>query len=364
MLALLAPATELGGQAAQVGVFAGRTVDERGRSHAGVTMAPSVAWTAPLTAGGLRAQLTRFSSGALLQTGAGWGRLTLPIHGGIVATMDVEGSLTASDGGYRSATGGAAPRFRVQRGGLAAEAGPRVAIAGGGSATAAPMRPGLLGPRGGEPSETQLETGWDVAASVTRGALALRSGWGISQLGERRWEEATGSAALDLGGVLVGVTGGARFGALRERWAAGRVAARMTPRIALVLEGGRTPSSLIAGRAAGDHATVGISVTTGPAAPRGRPTLPPVVRHGERARISLHAAPGALVEIFADWNGWRGEKMQEVAPGKYQVEVRPAAGVHRFALRVNGGWRTPPGYEVEEDEFGGKRAVLRVLDEN
>ena len=86
----------------------------------------------------------------------------------------------------------------------------------------------------------------------------------------------------------------------------------------------------------------------------------PAAQAGEALRLALRAAPGSKVELLADWTGWEPRSVPETERGIYSLDVRLPAGNHRFLFRVDGEWRVPEGYPTERDEFGGRRAVVRV----
>lgn len=362
--ALVGGATEGSAQSARLEIHAGRVLDARGGSPAGLTVAPSVDWVGRASAAGLAGQATRFAGGGVLAAGGGWGSAAAAAGGPLALGVEGDGWLTWSSVGPRETTGSVRPRATLALGGWAVDAGPRVAVASDRSAGATPVpSSGGLLTRGETvtPGRTRVERAWEAGATMTEGPLRARAGWRTAALEEERWSEWTMDAALAAGPVLLGARVGTRLGEARERWGSARVAAELGSGAALIAQAGSGPSNRLTGRPGGSYGSVGLSVAVGaPRGPSARVRAP--VRAGRTSRVLLRAAPGKQVELYADWNGWKAQRLEESAPGRYPVEVRLEPGLYRFALKVDGEWRVPEGFAAEEDGFGGKRALLRVVD--
>jgi hypothetical protein len=74
------------------------------------------------------------------------------------------------------------------------------------------------------------------------------------------------------------------------------------------------------------------------------------------------AASGATrVEIRSDVTGWVAVPLERNAEGVWQVDLEAEPGVHRLALRVDGGaWLPPPGLPVGSDGYGVEVGLLIV----
>ena len=357
-------AAESAAQEAELQISAGRVMDERGDVHGGLALAPGLTWSPGPSAVGVAAQGTWFDGGKVLGTGGAWARTVFGIRGRVAAVMDGEGWLTASSGGYRAVTGAFRPRLQVTSSGWGMEAGPHLTL----------LHEEIVEPSGfyapgrtlfgddrtsREDGQIRSERALGVGGWLARGPVTLRAGWRTTSLATSSWQDWTGEGVLSLGRGLIGVRAGARTGGPREEWMAGRAEGRLGRRAAVAVEAGRNPSAPLTRRRGGSYASIGLRLSGGTGR-GGEVPRPLPVRTAGMTRIVLNAPPGARVELLADWNGWRPEAVVEAEPGRYAVSPRLEPGVYRFAFRVNGKWRTPDGFEVEPDEFGGERALLRV----
>lgn len=349
------------GQEVRLGVHGGRLSDDFG------SVARGVGVSSELTLSGRSAALWLAAQGTLLE-GAG-------VSGGASAATDAvlwsgrrlslalvgDGSVSASNAGYRSATAALSPRVRVGGLGITGEVGPLVAW-GGARYPAAGGDGGLLGW-----PQAATDGGFDGRGAWGAVALLRGAAGGVQGRLEGRhlrlddgaaWSDLSASVGVDVGPADLGLRVGRRMGGGGEGWAAARIRVPLSSGIELRGEVGRQPSDPLSGRAAARFATVGVSVTLGHRSLAG--SAPPAGVPAGRTRLALRAEPGARVELIGDWTDWRPIAVEETAPGRYVADVELSPGVHRFGFLVDGRWTVPEGYPTEPDEYGGRRAVLRV----
>lgn len=364
--ALLFAAAPAAGQEAQLGVYAGRAVDELGRSHGAVTLSPSLGWTDARSAFRVGGQASLFETGGLFGAVGAEARSTVGSAGPFAAGVEATGWLAASDAGYRSASGSVRPLARLSGAGWGVDAGPRFRVGREQAVAGAPEARGLLPvPGAGDATPAapwRQQRALEVGGWARQGWLRLRVDWQAAAAEGLRWREWGSEVAVETGAAAVTLRSGARTGEVEERWISGSAAWWLTPNAGLLAEAGRTPSDPLTRRPGGNYAGVGLALRTAGGTLRGGPSGPVPVRLGEGGRLTVRATPGARVEILGDWTDWRPEEAREVAPGVYAVQVELEPGVYRFSLRVDGRWDVPPGYETEPDGFGGRRAVLRVVE--
>lgn len=357
LLAALVAVPRLGAQEVEVGVQGGRFTDERGNAHQGLTLAPSVLWSDEHSALRLSGQGTWLRGGKY--GGAGVGVATTPLRRGVLrATVSGEGSAAASDAGYRAVRGAVHPRLQLVPGAWGVEAGPVWAT--GGDRAGAPPAGGLLSAarRGAsEPLRWRGQHGLAVGGWAGQGPATLRGSASTLASGDASWREWTAGVGLELGSAVVGLSLGRRSGGLEEGWGAGSLRVPLGGGAALGVEVGSYPSDPLMGRARGSYASAGVSVRTGRSG--GAPALVRPAADG-RVRIAIRARPGARVELLGDWTDWQPRPVPEASPGEYAVRVALPAGTHRFLFRVDGELRVPDGFQAEQDEFGGRRGVVRV----
>jgi hypothetical protein len=81
---------------------------------------------------------------------------------------------------------------------------------------------------------------------------------------------------------------------------------------------------------------------------------------GARHRLAFRAT-GSLVDVSSDANGWTAVAASRVGADRWQVELALDPGVHRIAIRVDGGvWRAPAGVPTTFDDFGGEVGLIVV----
>lgn len=194
---------------------------------------------------------------------------------------------------------------------------------------------------------------FEAAARSRRGRLVLEG-----HAGARVWSRGGGRGVYGEGSATL---------AFSDRWA-------------LVLSGGRYPTDAIRGSVSGRYAGVALRLHSAAAlrpAPREWPANPPpagsggssgaaghieVLAEGAHAvRVAIRAPAAGLVEIVGDFTDWQAVPLERGANGLWQVVVRIPSGLHRIAVRIDGGpWRAPAGARRADDDFGGEVGIFVV----
>lgn len=363
LLALL-PISSGGGAAQEVdlGLHAGQVSDETGGVHAGATISPGLSWAG--SAGHARVGLTGtlLNGGSMIGGAVVDGEASLWRAGPLALVLGVTGSASASDRGYRAASAAAAPAVRLGGSGFTAQIGPLLRAGGEGQPEHRPAGGLLPLPASSTGGGVVWRQAQGMAATMTadRGILNAAIGWTRLQTDPGvAWTDWSATAGLELGGVEAGAILGRRNGAVEGSWGSVFAAVPLASKVAAIAAAGRQAADPLTGRASGRFATVGLRVTAGHSTPRPEPVAPTTGPTGDRM-VVLRAERDARVELVADWTGWQPVAVPEADRGTYPVEVQLAPGTYRFAFLVNGRWTVPPGYPTEPDEYGGRRAVLRV----
>ncbi|HEX6069390.1 MAG TPA: glycogen-binding domain-containing protein [Longimicrobiaceae bacterium] len=360
---LLASAVRADAQGFGIALQGGEISDETGAARAGATVTPELRWSEGTWSGRVGASGTLFTDGGTVGGVGADGDGALWSAGPLALVLGGFGSGAVSDAGYRAVTLGLSPGARMTAGPVALE-GRALFRAAGEAHPAGRAWRGFL-PLGGGPGEAEMSwrraRGAGVTVDANGGPVDARIGWSRMALdGEATWSDWTASAGVTLRVVEAAAEVGRRLGVGSGGWAAISVGVPVTPGAALTAAVGSTPSDPLTGRAAGRFATAGIRLDLpGGKGRHGAIAMPPPLSAGV-VRLSLRAAPGSSVEVMGDWSGWRALPVPEVAPGEYAREVVLEPGVYRFAFRVDGRWTLPPEHPTEPDEYGGRRAVLRV----
>jgi hypothetical protein len=346
-----------------VALQGGRISDETGAGRAGATVMPELRWFEAGWSGRLGASGTLFTDGGMVGGVTAEGDGALWSAGPLSLVLGGFGSGAASDAGYRAAALGITPGARIALGPAALEG--RALLRAAGEAQPAgrswrgflPLRPGT----GDEAMRWRRADGTAVTLAGNGGGVDGRIGWSRLALGEGvSWSDWTAAARVTVRSVEAAAEVGRRLGVGSGEWAAIHLGVQVAPGAALTAGFGSTPSDPLTGRAAGRFATAGLRLEApGRGGRAGAPPSPPPVRAGA-TRLALRAPPGSRVELMGDWSGWRALPVPEVAPGEYAREVVLEPGVYRFGFRVDGRWTLPPEHATEPDEYGGRRAVLRV----
>ncbi len=185
----------------------------------------------------------------------------------------------------------------------------------------------------------------------------------------RSYADLTGGWRRDRGGVAIGATAGVR-GALKGStggaWAEVDATAWMFPRTAIVMSGGRTLEDPVRGIPRTTFVSVALRVTAQPhqtIARRPEPVGARVLVHRldeARRRIEIRGVSGSRVEVMGDFTDWTPVAL-ELAGDVWSFERTIAPGLHRIALRVDGGeWSAPVNLPRATDDLGGVVGLITV----
>ncbi|HET8654435.1 MAG TPA: glycogen-binding domain-containing protein [Longimicrobiaceae bacterium] len=347
-----------GAQQARLGLAVGWVRDAFGGAHRALTLSPSLLWRGGRGTAALAASGSVLGGAGVLGQGAASVDVVVLRGGPFALALEMGGTVLGGADG-ESIDGRASPRLRLGGGGWAVEAGPQAA----GAALRTPGGPARdLFPFERDGSRRTWSTrgaeGAGATAAVRRGPLSLRGEWTTLRAEAGEWQDWTGTVGVALGGSSsLSVTAGARTGTAEEGWWSGAVELPLGPSVSLTVSGGRASTDPLSGRRAASFGSIGLVLHSRRRATAAAPAPPPV-RGAWTLRVRAHR--GACVEVAGDWNGWRPQPLPERSSGVYAIALHLAPGVHRFLVRVDGEWRVPPGYATEPDDFGRRRALVRV----
>lgn len=353
----------LAGQALRIGLAGGETVDALGNSGRGATLQSELIWSTPTATSRLGA-FGSMTDVAGATAGVFGSEEAVLMRAG---PLDLRLSTAAAGAGnsrYLAGRGVGAVGVRVAGRHIGVEGGPLIQFAAE-RRTPRSTDPLGVGPEIGAEVSSRNAIGGRVALLAAGGPLSSRLEWRRSTMRDGpTWTGWTVALGLQVKQAVFAIDLGARTDDLEEQWAAMQVAVPVGNTLQLTGRLGTFASDPVALRPSGRFASAGIVWTSGVAVPGiggtvVRPLAPATLPAGI-TRLSLTATPGARVELLADWAGWTPILLRETRPGRYEIEVELSPGVHRFAYRVNGEWTVPPGYPTEVDDYGGRRAVVRV----
>jgi hypothetical protein len=67
------------------------------------------------------------------------------------------------------------------------------------------------------------------------------------------------------------------------------------------------------------------------------------------------------VELMGDFTEWQPVEMARQSATRWRVRLAAEPGVHYLNVRYDGGgWQSPPGVSVIQDEFGKESGVLVI----
>ncbi len=187
-----------------------------------------------------------------------------------------------------------------------------------------------------------------LAGSVT---LGLQSGWRISGPGRGRpWLSATIAAPLiHRFGIVAGL----------EHWRA-RAFAYNAPRVTFGLSWRPGPSS----RRRPKPAVVSTNPPAADSAALRSPTsaVPFIVlRQTNGIQVRFRVRDARHVEIRSNLTAWVPTPLERADDVTWRVTLPAEPGVHRLAIRVDGGaWLPPPGLPVGSDGYGASVGVLML----
>ncbi|HEY3279945.1 MAG TPA: glycogen-binding domain-containing protein [Gemmatimonadales bacterium] len=222
--------------------------------------------------------------------------------------------------------------------------------------------------------------GWAQGAGVQLFASATRA-----VVGDTAFSDLEAAARAHRGALVLEGYAGARVwsrGGGQGVYGEGSATIRLRETLALVLSGGRYPTDPIRGSISGRYAAVALRLHS-PAAlrppPRDLPSSAPltasdgtsepaarleVLSQGDRAvRFTVRAPAAELVEMAGDFTDWLPVALVRAASSAevWEVVVRIPSGIHRIAVRIDGGaWIVPAGSRRAEDDFGGEVGIFVV----
>ena len=144
----------------------------------------------------------------------------------------------------------------------------------------------------------------------------------------------------------------------------------LAPTLALVAAAGRAGSDPVTSVPGARYVAVGLRLKVGapvavslPAHPMVDASAPfrigPAVAAGRE--IVVRAPEAETVELAGDFTDWKPVALRQWGPDSWRTLLPVAPGLHRLAVRIDGGgWRAPPGMRPIESEFGGQVAEVVV----
>ena len=309
--------------------------------------APSVRWERPAASLAAQGTYLRFESGNTSIQGNVTGSLfTAPTHswrGQVLATLGA--SSYAEFASFHHAIGEA----RLHR--LGGRSGAWISGTVGRSSLGGTPRP---------------VTGLAIAGWAQRGGVHLFASATRALVGDTAFSDLEGAARARRGGLVLEGYAGARVwsrGGGRGVYGVGSATLALSDRLALVLSGGRYPTDPIRGSLAGRYASVALRLhsaamvpstvrdvpsrplpgTTGSSGTIDAPARVEVLPQGDRAvRFIVRAPDAGVVEIAGDFTDWQPIALGRGSDGIWAVVVRIPKGIHRIAVRVDGGpWTAP-----------------------
>jgi hypothetical protein len=226
-------------------------------------------------------------------------------------------------------------------------------------------------------------TGLAVAAWAQRSGVQLFASATRAFVGDTAYSDIEAAARSQRGTLILEGYAGARVwsrGGGRGVYGEGSATLTLSGRLALVLSGGRYPTDPIRGSISGRYVSAAIRLYS--VAPRrpvmrdlpwdrspagsdgsvGSAALVEVLAQGDRAvRFVVRVPDAILVEIAGDFSDWRPIPLGQGPDGVWEGVVRMSRGVHRVAVRIDGGpWRAPAGARRADDDFDGEVGILVV----
>jgi hypothetical protein len=144
----------------------------------------------------------------------------------------------------------------------------------------------------------------------------------------------------------------------------------LSPTLALVAAAGRAGSDPVTSVPGARYFAIGLRLKVGAPSLAPLPMLaateasapfrigPPVAAGRE---ILVRAPAADTVELAGDFTDWRPVALRRWSEDSWRILLPVAPGLHRLAIRVDGGeWRAPPGTRPVQSEFGGEVAEVVV----
>jgi hypothetical protein len=318
--------------------------------------------------------LLEYQSGRRTVQGSLSGDVFLPALGPVLPQLDAETGTSSYDTVARFTH--ALARLRLHVAGV--ERGGWLGVSAGEHAFAGVRRP-----------VSELSLGGWMRTPLGTAALSLTS----ARAGDTSFTDAEAGARWVRGRQELMVSGGTRFGgrgggsgvfteASALRW--------LSPRLAVVLAGGRYPSDPVRGSIAGRYLALSLRVTSSardvvaalrprgadersaslrdPVEPAGHdgnggpaPGLAVDARGDGVYVLRVFTDSASRVEIMADFTGWEPVALAPDGVGMWVREFRLDPSTYRFNVRYDGGpWTVPAGVASVTDDFGGHAGLLVV----
>jgi hypothetical protein len=172
------------------------------------------------------------------------------------------------------------------------------------------------------------------------------------------------------GALSLGATAGVRVGLQgidnTDAWGSADVTAWMNTRSALVLSIGRTLDDVVRGVPRTRFASIALRISARPHVevpkrPRDVGPRVSIERSGDgRQRLEVRVASATRVELMADFTDWNPVVLEQI-DGVWRLERAITPGLHRIALRIDGGeWIAPGNLPHATDDLGGIVGLITI----
>lgn len=186
-----------------------------------------------------------------------------------------------------------------------------------------------------------------------------------SLLESQRYADFSASWRREHRGLEIGATAGARAGfsvASSGGWGYVDVAAWLAPNMALVIAAGRSLEDVPRGVPSTQYASVALRISSrarlGVFAARPPASVPKTMV--TRTGVAMRVDGASRVELMADFTDWSVVELSHTSDA-WTLEREVPAGLHRIAIRVDGGeWTSPPGLPHATDDLGGVVGLITV----
>jgi hypothetical protein len=205
--------------------------------------------------------------------------------------------------------------------------------------------------------------------TATRSAVAELNG--SSSLRPLAYADLSATWRREYSGLSYGATGGLRAGidnaAALDGWASLDAAAWFAPHAAVVASVGTTLADAVRGVPRTRFVSLAIRLAVRPQATVVQLRRPvagirvsvEALGDGTR-RIHVRGATGSRVELMADFTDWSPVVLERVGDA-WQTDRRVSPGLHRIALRVDGGeWIAPANVRRVTDDLGGVVGLITI----
>lgn len=353
------------GVAAELGISGGRMTDERGvRSDAASLGARLLARPNSSIAFSLAGNASRLDNTAWQVGGSTALSARTPEVARLALSVSGAAGATRASYGATFLTGEATPALEARFGALTLYGGGHVA-SGRTTVDAQPNAavPVVLTSRTRSLHAPVYGAVWSLALDQSV-PLTLAYREEPARMAGQTITDRSGDATLSISRVMLGASMGRRSVAnVHTPFWTGSAGVQLTPTVSLQAVGGKYPSSLLTGAAAGTFVNIGLQFSTG-AAPRvAHLPRPRGVESAPRGivRLSIRAPEATRVEVAGDWNGWTPVAARRASNGVWYADLALPPGDYRYAFRLDGSeWRVPEGAVASDDGFGGKTAYVSV----